>query len=48
MSGQATRERFGPGVMPTAMMIYDRAGALVESMSGFDADKLRPLIETLL
>lgn len=48
MSGQATSERFGPGVMPTAMMVYDRKGKLVESMSGFDADKLRPLIDTLL
>lgn len=48
MSGQATSERFGPGVMPTAMMIYDRKGKLAESLSGFDADKLRPLIESLL
>jgi peroxiredoxin len=42
MSGQATTERFGPGVMPTAMMVYDRQGKLVESLSGFDADTLRP------
>jgi len=48
MSGQATAERFGPGVMPTAMMVYDRQGKLVESLSGFDADKLRPLLEALL
>jgi len=48
MSGQATTERFGPEVVPTAMMVYDRSGRLVESLSGFDAEKLRPVLEGLL
>jgi peroxiredoxin len=48
MSGSGAVERFGPQVVPTAMMIYDRKGEMVESLGGFDADKLRPILDGLL
>jgi peroxiredoxin len=48
MSGRAAVERFGTQIVPTGMVVYDREGNLVELMSGFEADKLRPILERLL
>ncbi len=48
MSGAAAVERFGAQVVPTAMMVYDRDGSMVESLRGFEAAKLRPILERLL
>jgi hypothetical protein len=48
MSGRAAVERFGTQIVPTGMIVYDQEGNLVELMSGFEADKLRPILERLL
>lgn len=48
MPGRAVGERFGPQVVPTGMIVYDREGNQVEAMGGFDAARLRPVIDSLL